>query len=201
LAQVELKKMRLATFTGPALTAAAGPHVVHVGTTGVSLTIDVASQVGVSAQMSLLSNVAPRIARHHLPLHPQTAFRFSINLNGGASPAVAIANPQLSEELIPAASKQCGWGEKTGLCTSFGALLAGQDGSWTMYDSSNTTVLESTAPPSSDAHGQGGVVLRVSSPLSPLQDLPGQVMALRGRLRAAAVLPLASTDTALQRVP
>ena len=83
----------------------------------------------------------------------KVSFRLSINLvNPTASPA--IASPSIdSKNLVPAASKECSSGNLTGLCTSFGSLLASEDGKWALYDQNGAAVVSSSSAPQSSANG------------------------------------------------
>lgn len=78
----------------------------------------------------------------------------------------AISTPSLdSTRQIPDGTP-VSWGGKSGLQTSFGALLAGSDGSWALYDQNNNTVLYSNNAPyannGSDTR-DAGIVLPINA--------------------------------------
>ena len=81
------------------------------------------------------------------------SFRLSINLID-ATGSAAIPSPSIdSKNLVPAASRECTRGNLTGLCTSFGSLLASPEGRWALYDEKGASVVSSSSPPQTNAKG------------------------------------------------
>ena len=81
----------------------------------------------------------------HIDVATSTAFRLGVGFNG-ASPTAAIVSPSVAADSSAAPSTTVSWGGMSGLSSSFGALLAGSDGSWALYDHHNNSLAHSTSP-------------------------------------------------------
>jgi len=77
-----------------------------------------------------------------------SSFRLGVSFETDASkPGGTTPLPSASVEATPpAASTAVSWGGKTGVKTSFGALLVSPTGDWALYDATNETILQGSAP-------------------------------------------------------
>jgi alpha-glucosidase len=118
--------------------AATTPHLIPIADSPLTLVIDVASP---------------------------TSFRLGVR-NGATYAPSAIEQETVRRHLPPAPSQQVTYGAQSGLLTTFGALVAGPDGSWTLYDAANATLLSSSLPPymtNGSATRDAGIALPVTS--------------------------------------
>ena len=94
-----------------------------------------------------------------------SSFRLGVSFETASSrPGGATPLPSASvEATAPAASTKVSWGGMKGVKTSFGALLVDQSGGWKLYDESNATILQGSAPILSTGAGseQGTIQLPV----------------------------------------
>ena len=94
-----------------------------------------------------------------------SSFRLGVSFETDSSrPGGTTPLPSASvEATAPAASTKVSWGGMEGVKTSFGALLVDQAGGWKLYDESNATILQGSAPILSTGAGseQGTIQLPV----------------------------------------